>query len=245
MAESQVDVSLPDPGAPVADTHAHLDMLEDPAGALTRAARARVGYVVTVVDASETPEATLAALPDWIAQAAGSLKEMEPGAEPPVVRALLGVHPHSAKEYDSALESLIATLASDDRVCGIGEIGLDYHYDYSPREAQRAAFAAQLRLEGPETAERFLELGCHISFAGPVTFKKAEAIRKAARLVPLDRLLVETDAPFMSPEPYRGRKNEPAWCVLTAARIAEEKGLSPGVVSAAVLENARRLFGTG
>ncbi|MDP2299455.1 MAG: TatD family hydrolase, partial [Actinomycetota bacterium] len=97
--------------------------------------------------------------------------------------------------------------------------------------------------EGPALAERFLELGCHISFAGPVTFKKAEELREAARLVPLDRLLIETDCPFLAPHPYRGRRNEPAFAVLNATAVAEAKGLASADVATAALENARRLFG--
>jgi TatD DNase family protein len=163
-----------------------------------------------------------------------------------------------------------------------GEIGLDYHYDHSPRGDQRRAFRSQLQLakrlglpavvhlrdahdegyaileeeglpdagcvvhcftDGPELAKRFLDLGCHISFAGPVTFGKADQIREAARLVPLDRLLVETDCPFMAPAPYRGRTNEPAWAVLNAVRIAEVKGMGATELAASLYSNAKRLFG--
>jgi len=96
--------------------------------------------------------------------------------------------------------------------------------------------------EGPELAQRFLDLGCFISFAGPVTFKKGDAVREAARIVPLDRLLVETDCPFLAPHPYRGRPNEPAFAVLNAAAVAEAKGLPHGEVAQAALANARELF---
>jgi TatD DNase family protein len=283
MGDEKRPSSLPDPGAPVADTHAHLDMLDDPSGALERASMARVGLVVTVVDATEAPEATFEALPGWIVEAARRLADWEiPDTAPPEVRILIGVHPHNAKDFADTVGALIVVLAGDERVCGIGEIGLDYFYDYSPRGDQRRAFRTQLALarrlglpavvhlrdaheegyailaeeslpengcvlhcftEGPEVAERFLDLGCHISFAGPVTFKKNDGLREAVRLVPLDRILVETDAPFMSPEPYRGRTNEPAWCVLTAERIAEVKGVPVAEVSSAAMANARRLFG--
>ena len=91
-------------------------------------------------------------------------------------------------------------------------------------------------------AGRFLEMGCYVSFAGPVTFKKADAIRDAAARVPLERLLVETDCPFMAPEPYRGRPNEPALTVFTARRIAEVRGMNSHELAEATSENARRLF---
>ncbi|MDZ4064609.1 MAG: TatD family hydrolase, partial [Coriobacteriia bacterium] len=94
-----------------------------------------------------------------------------------------------------------------------------------------------------ELAKRFLDLGCYISFAGPVTFKMASAIRSAAAAVPLDRILVETDSPFMAPEPHRGRTNEPAWVTLTIEKIAEVKGVHAAVVAEACLENALEVFG--
>jgi TatD DNase family protein len=99
--------------------------------------------------------------------------------------------------------------------------------------------------EGPDLAQRFLDLGCLISFAGPVTFKKADTVREAARIVPLDRLLVETDCPFLAPHPYRGRPNEPAFAVLNAAAVADAKGVPHAEVASAALANARRLFSRG
>jgi len=198
------------------------------------------------------------------------------------VRLIVGWHPHNASAGDDALFARLRELAADPRVGGFGELGLDFHYDHSPRDDQRAWFRRHLELarevglpveihlreahdeglallrevgvpeagciihcftEGPELAERFLELGCHISFAGPVTFKKAEALREAARIVPLDRLLVETDCPFLAPHPYRGRPNEPAFAVLNAATVADVKGVAHAEVAAAALENARTLFG--
>jgi len=96
--------------------------------------------------------------------------------------------------------------------------------------------------EGPELAERFLEMGCYISFAGPVTFKKSDALREAARITPLERLRTETDCPFLTPHPYRGRKNEPAFAVLNAVAVAAAKGIEPAEVATSALENARRLF---
>jgi TatD DNase family protein len=203
------------------------------------------------------------------------------------VRLILGVHPHNAARYDTATHDRLARLAR--RVgrgvaVGLGELGLDFHYDHSPREAQRDAFRRQLALarelglpvtvhlraaheegleilrevgvpdagciihcftEGPETAERFLSLSeaVVLSFAGPVTFAKAQQIRDSLHVVPVDRMLAETDSPFLAPAPYRGEANEPAFVVLTIARIAEETGRASAEVAATCMGNARRVFG--
>ena len=279
---ASVLIEPPRLGAPIADTHAHLDMLDDPVGALERAALADVTRVVTVVDATETPERTLDGLQAWIDDAANRLVAAgHTGTAAPDVRIILGVHPHNAKDFHDAIEHRMLELTADPRVTGIGEIGLDYHYDHSPREQQRDVFRRQLaiahRCELPvivhlreahddgfeiledlglpaggcvlhcftgdaDLARRFLEIGCYVSFAGPVTFKNADAIRAAACAVPLDRLLAETDAPFMAPEPHRGERNEPAWTAFTVARIAEARGQDTASVARAVYENAERVF---
>jgi len=279
---SKRPTELPRLGALIADTHAHLEMLDDPAGAIERAAMAGVGFIVTVVDVTETPEGTFDLLDSWIDDARTRLEEWElPYVRIPDVRIILGAHPHNAKNFDAAAEARMLELSADSRVVGIGEIGLDFHYDHSPRIVQRRAFRVQLdgaqRCELPaivhlreaheegigilrdvgvpeagcvihcytadtELLEQLLELGCYISFAGPVTFKNADAIRAAAAAVPIDRLLVETDCPFMAPEPYRGMPNEPAWTVLTAARIAEVRGMPTAELAQATLDNARRIF---
>ncbi len=253
-------------GMPVADTHAHLDMLDDPALALARAARAGVTFVATVADPSEDAARTYESLPQWLSEARAMLAAA--GAqtavlEPPEVRVIVGVHPHNAKDLTPQVEVELIRLASDAATSAIGEIGLDYHYDHSPRETQRTAFRRQLELAvemnlpavvhlreahadgeaimrevglpsagcilhcytmGPGPLEPFLAMGCLVSFAGPVSFKKADEIRSAARAVPPGRILSETDSPFMAPEPFRGRTNEPALVVFTAARIAEARG---------------------
>ncbi|HSK46870.1 MAG TPA: TatD family hydrolase [Coriobacteriia bacterium] len=258
------EIAIPAVGRFVADTHAHLDMLDDPALALARAARAGVRFIATVADVTEDGWRTYDQLDSWRTNAAELL--VEGGIEDvdvPRVRVIVGAHPHNAKDYDQAAEDELRRLASDPVTCALGELGLDYHYDHSPRDVQRDRFRRHLGLAhefglpvvihlreahddglailtevgvpdagailhcytlGPDPMRPFLDLGCHVSFAGPVTFKKAEEIREAASLVPTDRILTETDCPFMAPEPFRGRTNEPALVVFTAAKIAHARG---------------------
>ncbi|HEY8562731.1 MAG TPA: TatD family hydrolase [Pyrinomonadaceae bacterium] len=176
------------------------------------------------------------------------------------VFAAIGVHPHDARAYDDRAEEALVDLAKSEKVIAWGEIGLDYYYDHSPREVQRAVFVRQIRkarelnlpiiihsrdaddetveiltkecsfpgFRGimhcfggtPEMARALMEIGFLISFAGNVTFKKAENLRDAARVVPLERLLIETDCPFLTPMPFRGKRNEPAYVVETAKFLA-------------------------
>jgi TatD DNase family protein len=198
----------------------------------------------------------------------------------------VGVHPHDAKLYDDAAEQYVADLLhGSSRTVALGEIGLDYHYDNSPRDVQREVFARQLRLAislslpviihsreadedtleilrtefagterggvmhcfggGPALAEGALDLGFYISFAGNVTFKKADALREVARTVPLDRLLVETDCPYLAPVPHRGRRNEPAYVAATALFLAELRGVSQAEFGHITSGNFSRLFGVG
>ena len=291
------EVARPEFGGPVADTHAHLDMLKDPAGALSFAARAGVGFVATVTDPTENAHRTYAELDDWLAAAGAELAVATaaaasgPDSAPPVappapprVRVVMGVHPHNAKDFSAQIEEQMRRFASDPRTAAIGEIGLDFHYDYSPHETQRAVFRRQLELAheldlpavvhlreahddgeailrevglppagcilhcynlGLEPLARFLDLGCYVSFAGPVTFKKADEVREAAASVPLDRILTETDCPFMAPEPFRGRKNEPAYVVFTAARVADARGEQLPDFAAAAYGNALRVLDRG
>jgi len=196
------------------------------------------------------------------------------------IYATAGVHPHDAGAHSDADLAEIRELAADTACVAVGEIGLDYHYDHSPRDVQRHAFRTQMAIaaelgqpvvihsreaeadtaailaefpgvtgvlhcfsSGIELARAGLELGYCISFSGVVTFAKADAVREAAREVPLERMLVETDCPYLAPVPFRGRPNEPAYVTLVAAKIAEIKGLAADQVAAATASNTRRLFG--
>jgi TatD DNase family protein len=254
----------------VIDSHAHLDAELGQPTPEEVLARARAAGVVQVV-----------AIGLW--RAPGSfgnaleLARRHPGA----VAATIGVHPHECAQVGEADWALAEALARDPGVVGVGETGLDFHYDLSPRPVQQAAFRRSLRTarqvgkpvvihlreadpaaeealreEGvppaggvvhcftgdPASARTWLELGLHISVAGIITFKTAEAIRQAVRLVPRDRLLVETDSPYLAPVPLRGRRNEPANVVYTVAKVAEVWGLPVEEVAALTTANARRLF---
>jgi len=282
-------VEAPDfAGVLIADTHAHLGMLDHPGFALANAARAGVGFVATVCDPSEDADRTYVELDAWLAEAetllaadaAARVGAAEPIA-PARVRIIVGVHPHNAKAYSAEVEEALRTMLDDPRTSAVGEIGLDYFYDHSPRDAQRVAFEAQLRLAhefhlpavvhlreahddglrilrsvgvpaagcilhcynlGPDLLARFLELGCTVSFAGPISFKKSADVREAAALVPVGRVLTETDCPFMAPEPFRGRVNEPAFTVFTAAAVAGARGESLPEFAAHAWQSARELL---
>lgn len=199
--------------------------------------------------------------------------------------AAVGVHPHDASEYDEDVERRLCGLASSsDRIIAWGEIGLDYHYDHSPRDNQRAVFRRQLRVArdcrlpvvihsrsadedtldilrsecsdgsfpggimhcfggSPEMAAELAGSGFLISFAGNVTFKNAEEIRDAARAVPADRMLVETDCPYLTPVPYRGKRNEPARVVETALFLADLLGIGAETFARQTNANFCRFFG--
>ncbi len=272
MAWKSLDLPLDLPtlpaGVTVFDSHCHLDMDfdADRDDVLARARAAGVGGMITI-GASGRFDANRAAVAIAAAHAD--------------VYATVGVHPHEAASVTDATIAALDALAGEPKVVAIGETGLDYHYEHSPRPAQRQAFArfidlarrrqlplsvhlrsadddavAVLRGEQASAvggvihcfssdaaaARRFLDLGFHISFSGIVTFKSAEALREAARLVPRDRLLVETDAPFLAPIPFRGRRNEPALVVTTAMLLAEVRGEPIADLAAATNDNARRLF---
>jgi len=194
--------------------------------------------------------------------------------------AVVGVHPHDAKLVDDELFEKIRAWARHPRVIGIGETGLDFHYDHSPRDRQLAEFRRFVALAreaslplvihsraagdetlqvlreegaaagvmhcftyGPDVVRRFLDLGLYVSFSGIVTFRNAADLREAARLVPLDRLLVETDSPYLAPEPKRGGRNEPARVVDVAKGLATALGHPLEALAERTVENTYRLFG--
>ena len=249
------------------DTHAHLHFPEfagDLAAVLARARAAGVRRMVTI----GTDVAT--------SRAAAALAAREPD-----VWAAVGIHPHEAADADETALAEIERLASAPRVVAIGETGLDFFRDRSPREAQARAFSAQVALarrldkpvlvhcrdahaetlallaaDGPlerggimhcfsgdvALARRCIELGLLVSLAGPVTYPKPGALPDVARAIPADRLVVETDCPFLPPQPYRGKRNEPAYLAITAARVAELRGEPLADLAGRMSENARALF---
>jgi TatD DNase family protein len=250
------------------DTHCHLDFpdfAEDLAAYVARAEAAGVTRMVTI-STRVSRFAIYAALAERF----------------PSVWCTVGTHPHGAHEELDITPERLAKLAEHPRCVAIGEAGLDYHYDKSPREAQaqglRAHIAAArmtqlplvihsrqadddmiaiLREEmgkgafpailhcftaGPELARVGVELGLYVSFSGILTFKTSEELRSIARDVPLDRLLVETDAPYLAPVPFRGKRNEPSYVVETAKTLAEVKGLSFDEIARITTGNAQRCY---
>ncbi|MDA8440799.1 MAG: TatD family hydrolase [Peptococcaceae bacterium] len=212
---------------------------------------------------------------------ASSRKSLALAAKYPEIYAAVGIHPHDVSAVTEQEWEALASLARQPKVVAIGEIGLDYYRDLSPRAAQRDGFAAQLHIandlglpiivhnrdahqdvidlirnEPPqnggvmhcfsgswETAKIVLDLGLFISFAGPVTFKNAVKLQEVAAKIPLDRLLIETDSPYLTPEPLRGRRNEPANVQLVLEKLAAIKKIDPGQLGAITAANSCRLFG--
>lgn len=248
------------------DAHAHLAderMLPDVEAIVARAAAAGVTTIVSIATGPD----------DWDADLA--LAERFPG-----VYATAGIHPHAASAASDDAFARMRTRLAHPRVVAVGEAGLDYHYDFSPRDAQRDSFArhleisretgkpvivhnresdddmrALLREAGQGTAgvlhsfssgrallEEALAMGWYASFSGMVTFKKYEGA-DFVRMVPADRILVETDTPYLAPVPHRGKTNEPAFVVHVAARCAELRGEDPAEFAARTTENARRFYG--
>lgn len=198
----------------------------------------------------------------------------------PEVYAAAGVHPHEAKDAQPDYLAALRALLREEKNVALGEIGLDYYYDLSPRETQKRVLAEQVALAlemdkpvifhirdahgdmvdffracsrlpsgvihcfsgSPEIAREYVKMGFYISFAGPLTFKKAPHLWEAAQSAPLERLLVETDSPYLSPEPLRGRRNEPANVVHVLEKLAALRGLSREEMAEITWENACRLY---
>ena len=250
------------------DSHCHLDfpeLAEDEAGVLARAKSAGVSGMLTIGTRLDQFDRVRA-----IAERHAN------------IWCSVGVHPHEAKEEGQHSPDRLVEAARHPKVIGIGETGLDFFYEHSPRDEQalsfrthiaaarttglplivhtrdadaetgdileeehrRGAFTGLLHCfsSGPEIAKRALELGLYISISGIVTFKAAEQLRAIVRDIPLDRLLVETDAPYLAPVPKRGKTNEPAFVAHTAAKVAELKGIGIGQLETATTENFFRLF---
>jgi TatD DNase family protein len=233
------------------DSHCHLAddaFVEDLTAVIDRAKDAGLTHALCILAGGNATEAERAA----------HVRTLWPG-----VRTAIGVHPHQAGEFEGreheAAEVVRAQLAEDSAARAVGEIGLDYHYDFAPKETQRRVFRVQIQLardidlpvvihtreaeddtlailreERPaglrgvlhcftgtrDMAEQVIDLGLHISFAGIVTFPKSAGLRELAQAVPEDRLLCETDSPYLAPTPYRGKRNEPAWVVRVADELA-------------------------
>jgi len=252
----------------VIDSHCHIDMPQFDADRDEVVARARAAGLAEMLIVGEADEN------------AGLQRALDVAAKF-ALPATAGVHPHQARLAEDATWDEIAGLAREGRILAIGEIGLDFHYDYSPRDAQRKVFRRQIRLArdvglpivvhtreaddetaaileeegaretggvihcftgGPALARRALDLGFLISFSGILAFPRAEVIQQVAREVPEDRLLVETDAPFLAPPPHRGKRNEPAFVVEVARRLAALRGSSVEAIGKAARRNYARLF---
>ncbi|TJX12961.1 TatD family deoxyribonuclease, partial [Tissierella creatinini] len=192
------------------------------------------------------------------------------------------VHPHDAQDIPETYLDELRELSKEEKVLAIGEIGLDFYYDNSPRDIQRKVFLEQLQLAreldlpvvihtrdaagetfeilkdahakgtkgilhcysgSPEMALEYVKLGFYISLGGPVTFKKARVPKEVAGVVPLDKLLIETDCPYLTPEPFRGKRNEPKYVAYTAEAIAEIRGISIEELAEATSRNVREIFG--
>lgn len=252
------------------DSHCHLDFPQfdaDREAVLERAEQAGVRALLAIGVGKGPPELDaglrIAALRSWI-------------------YATVGVHAHEAKLADDAAFAGLERLASEPRVVAVGEIGLDYHYDHSPRTVQQEVFVRQMELARraakpivihcreawPDclallrahwqphglpgifhcfsgdlaVAREGLDMGFFISFAGNITFPKAQELREVARLIPRDRLLVETDAPYLAPVPHRGRRNEPAFVAAVAGQLAALHGVSPEAMAEQTARNFFRLL---
>ncbi len=250
------------------DSHAHVDGPEFDADRDAVLARARAAGVkrIVVIGAVGDPSS---------AERAVALAEKDPD-----VWATVATHPHDVEKMTPAWWGVHERLASHPRVVAIGETGLDYYYDHSPRDLQKEAFVRFLDLARtagkpvvchirdahddarailaesklgrgvihcftgtPADAAAYVALGFHVSFSGIVTYKTAQPIRDAVREVPLDRILIETDCPYLAPVPMRGKRNEPAYVVHTAAAVAKEAGVSVEELAARTTANACAVFG--
>ncbi|MGI8992491.1 MAG: TatD family hydrolase [Bryobacteraceae bacterium] len=250
---------------PLVDSHCHLDdqkFQPDLEAVLGRAADIGVERMLAIGTGNGPPDL----------EAAIRLADRYPQ-----IFATAGIHPHDASKTVEATFDNLRKLLDHPKVLALGEIGLDYHYDFSPRDTQRAVFLEQLRIAREAAkpivihtreawadtmsllrdsrsgvmhcftgdaaqAREALDLGFHLSFGGVITFPKAEGVREAARLVPDDRLLIETDAPYLAPVPHRGKRNEPAFMIETARRLAAIRETTTEHIASVTSRNFERLF---
>ncbi len=253
---------------PLIDTHCHLEMEAfdpDRKEVIQRAKNAGLELMITVGSSLES-----------------SIKAIELSEQYDFIYASAGVHPHDAADFSDDIYIKLKELSKKRKVVAIGETGLDYYYDNSPREAQKEVFGKHLQLSketglpviihsreaeqdtmrilresdigngvlhcfsgNMEMAEEVMSMGLYISIAGPVTFKKSKQLKEIARSIPDDYLLVETDSPYLSPEPFRGRRNEPSYIQNTIKHIAELRGISYEDLARITTLNAKRLFRIG
>lgn len=286
------EVPAPEPSleGPLADVHCHLSLLDKRDLTLARAAAYHIDFMCCITDITEDAGAVYAGMDGWAMSASAWLSVLNRDAFlfEPIIKLACGCHPHNAKDYTSSVESALLQRLADRRTCALGEIGLDYHYDLSPRDRQQKVFRRQVQLahrtglpvqlhvreahedalrildeegfpEGgtvlhcfnldPAEAEPWIERDCYFSIGGAVTFGKADGLREAVKIIPVNRLLTETDAPYMTPVPLRGCENGPEYTIFTAEKIAEVRGCHPGderrELLATMYRNARDLFDRG
>ncbi len=259
---------MPESKPSLIDSHCHIDMPQFDADREAVVARARAAGVERML------------LVGGVDESAGHLRALGM-AESLGFPVSAGVHPHEARLASEATWDELRGLARERRIVAIGEIGLDFHYDHSPRDTQREVFRRQVRLArevglpmiihtreaddetatlleeegasecggvihcftgGHALARRALALGFFVSFSGILAFPRSEVIQEVARSLPLDRLLVETDAPFLAPPPHRGKRNEPAFVVEVAGKLATLRGIGIDAVGAATTANFERLL---
>ncbi len=270
-----VDKPNPPLEAPIADTHAHLAMLDNPALSLARCAANGVDFICCISDPSdEDALIPYQEVDNWRYEARHMLSHMPSDSyregeeqQVPEVRVAIGCHPHNARLFDKQTSLLLLKSLHHPLTCAIGEVGLDYHYDLSPRSTQKEVFREQISLahesglpiilhlreahddalailekEGfpaggtllhcytldAPSLKPWIEHDCYLAFGGSITFKKSDDIREAAKLVPLNRLLSETDAPYMAPDPMRGMACGPEHSIFVAEKLAELRGCRPG-----------------
>lgn len=265
MTPTAVDHQALGAAGPWIDTHCHLDIGDD--------GDDRAAQDAVVADARANGVARLITIATDVASARVAIAIAGRHDD---VWASVGLHPHDAKHGIDGLEALLG----EPGVVAVGECGLDYHYEHSPRATQQEAFAAQIALAhaydrtlvihtrnawddtfamlddqgmpprtvihcftgGPDEAKACLDRGAYLSFSGIATFKNAREVRDAAALCPDDRLLIETDSPFLAPVPYRGKPNQPGWVPVVGAAIAQTRATTPEHVAALVWQNAAVAF---